>query len=242
MTLYAPIKNIDVKRTQLFINNEYVNSSSGKTFETVNPTTEEVVCQVGYGGFAKSNFVCYDVLLFSQVQEGDKADVDKAVAAAKAAMKRNSEWRKVNPADRGILLNKMADIIERDIVKIASVEVLDNGKPFQAAIGDIKTAASCFRFYAGFCDKIEGRTLAMPNGKFAYTRYEPVGVVGAITPWNFPFALACIKTAHALGAGNALVLKPAEQTPLTALMLGDVAIEAGVPAGKINEPFWSNLA
>ncbi len=157
--------------------------------------------------------------------------MDKAVAAAKNAMKRNSEWRKVNPAERGLLLNKMADIIERDIAQIASLEVLDNGKPFQAALGDIGAGIACFRYYAGSCDKIEGRTLAMPNGKFAYTRYEPVGVVGAITPWNFPFMLTCFKAAHALGAGNAMVLKPPEQTPLTSLLLGDIAIEAGVPAG-----------
>ena len=166
------------------------------------------------------------------MQEGDKADVDKAVAAAKEAMKRNSEWRTMNPSARGCLLIKMADIIERDIVKIASVEVLDNGKPFAAATGDIMAGIACFRYYGGFCDKIEGRTLAMDNGKFGYTRYEPVGVVAAITPWNFPFMLSCFKLAHILAAGNSVILKPPEQTPLSTLILGEIALEVGLPKGK----------
>ena len=105
-----------------------------------------------------------------QVQEGDKTDVDIAVAAAKAAMKRNSEWRNMNPSDRGRLLLRIADIIERDMVQIASLEIVDNGKPFHCAIDDIKFGVECLRYYGGFCDKIEGRTLAMDNGKFGYTR------------------------------------------------------------------------
>ena len=168
---------------------------------------------------------------FFQVQEGDRADVDKAVAAAKKAMKRNAEWRTMNPSDRGKLLLKIADIIERDIVQIASLESLDNGKPFLAAIEDISFGLQTLRYYGGFCDKIEGRTLAMDKGKFGYTRYEPVGVVAAITPWNFPFMFSCFKTAHILAAGNTVILKPPEQTPLTTLLLGDIALEAGLPKG-----------
>ncbi|XP_075243851.1 retinaldehyde dehydrogenase 3-like [Convolutriloba macropyga] len=208
-----PIKNPEIKRTQLFINNEYVNSTSGKTFETVNPATEETICMV---------------------QEGDKADVDKAVAAARAAMKRNAPWRKMNPNERGRIMNKVADIIERDAAKIASVEVLDNGKPFQSALVDMNNGIDWFRYYAGFCDKIEGRTLAMEDGKMGFTKYEPVGVVGAITPWNFPFMMTCLKLVQSLCAGNAVILKPPEQTPLTTLMFGDIAIEAGLPPGVVN--------
>jgi len=208
-----PIRNPEVKRTQLFIANEFVDSVSGKTFETINPATEDVICKV---------------------QSGEKADVDKAVTAAKEAMRRNSVWRTMAPAERGRVLMRMADIIERDIVQIASLEVVDNGKPFTAAVGDISVGVACLRYYGGYCDKIEGRTLCMEDGKMGYTRYEPVGVVAAITPWNFPFMLSCFKTAHALAAGNALVLKPPEQTPLTSLMLGDVAIEAGLPKGVLN--------
>ncbi|XP_063716629.1 aldehyde dehydrogenase X, mitochondrial-like [Symsagittifera roscoffensis] len=207
------IKKPAVKRTQLFINNEWVNAVGGKTFESINPATEDVICSV---------------------QEGGKADVDLAVSAARLAMKRNSPWRTMAPAERGLLLMKMADIIERDIEYIASLEVVDNGKPFTSAVGDIRAGIKCLTYYGGYCDKIEGKTLAMENGKMGYTRYEPVGVVGAITPWNFPFMLSCFKLAHVLGAGNSIVLKPPEQTPLTSLLLGDIAIEAGIPAGVIN--------
>lgn len=208
-----PIKDVKVKRTQLFINNQFVDSVSGKTFDSINPATEDVICQV---------------------QEGDKADVDKAVEAARVAMKRGSPWRTISPTERGQLLYRMAEIIDRDRAYIASVEVLDNGKPFTAAQWDLKAGADCLRFYAGYCDKIEGKTLAMPDGKFAYTRYEPIGVVAAITPWNFPFMLTAFKIAHALAAGNAIVLKPPEQTPLASLIFGDIALEVGVPAGVIN--------
>ncbi|XP_075266013.1 retinaldehyde dehydrogenase 3-like, partial [Convolutriloba macropyga] len=206
-----PIKNPEIKRTQLFINNEYVDCVSGKTFESVNPATEETICMV---------------------QEGDKADVDKAVAAARAAMKRNSPWRKMNPGDRGKILGKFADIMERDCAMIGTVEVIDNGKPFLMALLDIFNCANIFRYYAGYCDKIEGRTLAMEDGKMGFTKYDPVGVVGAITPWNYPFAMSCVKLAQCMCAGNAVVMKPPELTPLTTLMMGDMAIEAGFPPGQ----------
>lgn len=213
-SLPSPLLDLKVEYTQLFINNEYVNSVSGKVFPTVNPATGEKL---------------------ADVQEGDKADIDLAVAAAKTAFKRGSAWRNLDASSRGVLLLKLADLIERDRVKLATLETRDNGKPYAAAyLGDLVSCTKVLRYFAGLADKIVGQTIPADGNVFCYTRHEPVGVVGAIVPWNFPLALACIKLSPAIAAGCTVVLKPAEQTPLTAIYLGSLIKEAGFPPGVIN--------
>lgn len=206
-------KNPTVKYTKIFINNEFVDSVSGKTFPTINPSTGTKIVDIA---------------------EGDKADVDKAVAAAKQAFKLGSKWRTLDASARGLLINKFADLIERDAEYLASLETLDNGKTVANARNDIIAAIKGLRYYAGIADKIEGSTVPIDGPFFSFTRREPVGVVGAITPWNFPLVLACMKIGPALAAGCTLVLKPAEQTPLTALYLAALIKEAGIPAGVVN--------
>ncbi|BFZ01963.1 hypothetical protein BsWGS_05002 [Bradybaena similaris] len=215
MANLTPIRDLEVKYTKLFINNEFVNSASGKTFPTINPATGEKI---------------------ADIQEADKADVDRAVAAAKAAFALNSPYRKLNASARGQLLNKLADLIERDIRYIASLETLDNGKAFalHGSIGDTFFSAQVFRYYAGWADKICGRTIPVDGKHFSYTRHEPVGLCGQITPWNYPLVMAAWKIAPAVAAGNVVVLKPAEQTPLTALYLASLIKEAGFPPGVVN--------
>lgn len=209
----AAIRNPEVKYTQIFIDNEWHNSASRKTFPTVNPATATKI---------------------ADVQEGDKADVDRAVAAAKKAFKFGSKWRTTDASTRGMLLHKLAELIERDTAYLASLEVLDNGKPFTSAMGDVAFAVKTLRYFAGWADKIQGKTIPVDGDYFAYTRIEPIGVIGAILPWNFPILLICIKLGPALAAGNTLVIKPAEQTPLTSLYIAQLTKEAGFPAGVIN--------
>jgi len=206
--------NIDIKYTQVFINNEWRDSVSGKKFPTINPCTEEKICDVA---------------------EGDKADVNIAVEAAKAAFKRGSAWRTMNASDRGRLLNRLADLIERDREYLGQLETLDNGKPFKDAYNvDLHLALKCFRYYAGWTDKIHGQTLPTDGDFFTYTRHEPIGVVGQIIPWNFPILMLTWKLAPALCCGNVVVMKPAEQTPLTALYICSLVKEAGFPPGVVN--------
>jgi len=212
--LPTPISSPEIKYTQIFINNEFVNSASGKVFATINPSTGEKIVDI---------------------QEGDQADVEKAVAAAKEAFKRGSAYRNLDASERGRLLYKLSDLVERDKVLIASIETLDNGKPFaQAYAGDITGAIGMLRYYGGQADKVVGQTIPANGSVFCYTRHEPVGVVGAITPWNFPAFLAIAKIGPAVAAGCTLVLKPAEQTPLTALYLASLIKEAGFPPGVVN--------
>jgi retinal dehydrogenase len=213
MSAPTPVASPPIKYTQIFINNEYVNSESGKVFATINPSTGEKIVDV---------------------QEGDQADVEKAVKAAKEAFKRGSTYRNLDASARGRLLYKLSTLIERDQVLIASIETLDNGKPFSQAYSDIGSAAQLLQYFAGIADKIVGQTIPANGNVFCYTRHEPVGVVGAITPWNFPFFLACAKIGPAVAAGCTLVLKPAEQTPLTALYLSSLIKEAGFPPGVVN--------
>jgi len=197
--------------TKLLINNEWVDAVSGKTFETVNPATGEVIAHVA---------------------EADKADVDKAVAAAKKAWQK---WRNVNPSARCTLLNKLADLFEQHKEELAKLESLDNGKPYSASsAADIPLCIECLRYYAGWADKIQGKTIPVNGDVFCYTLHEPVGVVGQIIPWNFPLLMFVWKIAPALACGNVLVLKPAEQTPLSALRAGELIVEAGFPAGVVN--------
>jgi aldehyde dehydrogenase (NAD+) len=202
-----------VSATKLLINNQWVDSASGKTFPTINPSTGEVICQVA---------------------EADAPDVDRAVRAAREAFERGP-WRKAAASERGRLLNKLADLIERHADELARLESLDNGKPYAAAAAaDLPLTIACYRYYAGWADKVQGRTIPIAGDYFCYTRLEPVGVVGQIIPWNFPLLMQAWKLGPALATGNTVVMKPAEQTPLTALRVGELILEAGFPPGVVN--------
>ncbi|KAJ3060822.1 hypothetical protein HDU98_003225 [Podochytrium sp. JEL0797] len=198
--------------TNLFINNEFVPSVSGKRFDTVCPNTGEVICSVA---------------------EAQAEDVNIAVRAAEAAYK--TTWSKTTPAERSRLLNNLANLIDRDAEKLAAIEAYDNGKPFaQALAADVALLAGHFRYFAGWADKIDGRTVDVNSDTQAYTRHEPFGVVGQIVPWNFPLLMIAWKISPALAAGNTLVLKTSEKTPLSALKLAQLIVEAGFPAGVVN--------
>jgi phenylacetaldehyde dehydrogenase len=205
------------KTGKLLINGKWVEAASGKTFPTYNPATGEVLANVA---------------------AGDKEDIDRAVKAARAAFE-TGKWTKISPSERGKLLWKLADLLEKHAEEFAQLESLDNGKPLKIArVADLPLAIDHFRYYAGWATKIEGNTIPMglaQRGKFhAYTVREPVGVVGQIIPWNFPLLMAAWKLAPALTTGCTVVLKPAEQTPLTALRLGELIMEAGFPEGVVN--------
>ncbi len=205
------------KPRPMLIDGQWVETASGKTFETYNPATGEVLARVA---------------------SAEAADVDRAVRAARKAFE-SAAWRDLSPSKRGRLLWKLADLIEANLEELAELETLDNGKPlfFSRAV-DVPSAVEMFRYMAGWATKVEGNTIPLASpaaGKyFAYTLREPVGVVGQIIPWNFPLMMASWKMAPALAAGCTLVLKPAEQTPLTALRLGELVMQAGFPAGVIN--------
>lgn len=204
----------EIKFTKIFINNEWCDAVSGKTFPTINPATGEKIVDVA---------------------EGDKADVDKAVAAASAAFKLGSPWRTMDASERGRLLYRLSDLIERDREYLARLETLDNGKPYSDSYNvDLNLVIKCYRYYAGWADKIQGKTIPMDGNVLAFTRHEPVGVVGQIIPWNFPLLMQAWKLAPALCAGNTIILKPAEQTPLTALYVASLLVEAGFPPGVVN--------
>lgn len=206
-------KNPEIKYTKLFINNEFVDSISGKKFETLNPSTGKKI---------------------TEVAEAFKEDVDVAVKAARAAFKFGSPWRKLDASARGKMLYKLSDLIERDLDYLSSLETLDNGKPFTDSKLNILFAINCIRYCAGWCDKIHGSTIPADFGFFSMTRKEPVGVVGQIIPWNFPIVMFAWKLAPALAAGCTVVLKPAEQTPLTALYIASLCKEVGFPPGVVN--------
>jgi acyl-CoA reductase-like NAD-dependent aldehyde dehydrogenase len=201
-----------VKDQPLLIGGKWLDSVSGKTFPTVNPATGETICQVA---------------------EGDKADVDLAVKAARKAFE-EGPWPKMPASERGRLLNKLADLIEQNQEELAQLETLDNGKPLRdSRAADLPLTIKCYRYYAGWADKIHGKTIPVEGNFFCYTRHEPVGVVGQIIPWNFPILMAVWKLAPALAAGNAIVLKPAEQTPASILVLIELIADL-LPAGVIN--------
>ncbi|MGD1073333.1 MAG: aldehyde dehydrogenase family protein [Bryobacteraceae bacterium] len=200
--------------TKLLINNRWVASVSGKTFPTINPATGEEICQVA---------------------EADAADVNLAVKAARAAFDTKAPWRRFSAAERGRLLNKLADLIEKHADELAKLESLDNGKPYAVAkAADLPLTVACYRYYAGWADKVQGKTIPIGSDYFCYTRHEPVGVVGQIIPWNFPILMQAWKLAPALATGNTVVMKPAEQTPLTALRVSELIAEAGFPDGVVN--------
>jgi aldehyde dehydrogenase (NAD+) len=210
-TAFQP--EIKLGPTKLLINGKWVNSTSGKTFPTVNPSTGDVI---------------------TQVAESDAADVDKAVAAARAAFDKGP-WRKMSASQRGRLMNKLADLVEKYADELAQLEALDNGKPAHIArAADVNLTMACYRYYAGWADKIQGKTIPVNGRYFCYTKHEPVGVVGQIIPWNFPLLMQAWKLGPALAAGCTVVMKPAEQTPLTALRVGELIMEAGFPEGVVN--------
>ncbi len=198
---------------KMLINGEFVSSKSGKSFDTINPATGEVIVKV---------------------YEADKEDIDLAVKAARNAFE--GPWKKVTPYQKQQLLLKVADLIEKNAEEFAQLETLDNGKPInESKYVDIPVTVEHFRYYAGWATKIHGETLPVSCGNYlAYTLREPVGVVGQIIPWNFPLLMAAWKIAAAITCGNCVVLKPAEQTPLTALRLGELLMEAGFPPGVVN--------
>lgn len=201
------------KPKKLLIDGKWVDAESGKTFETYNPATDEVLAKVAEGG---------------------KADVDKAVKAARKAFE-EGPWRKMPTSERARLLYRLADEIEKRADEFAQLETLDNGKPIKESRWvDVVQTVETFRYYAGWCTKLEGETLNVNSNFFTYTLREPVGVVGQIIPWNFPMLMAAWKLGPALACGNTLILKPAEQTPLTALRLGELICEVGFPAGVVN--------
>ncbi len=197
---------------RLFIGGEWVDAADGVTFATYNPSTGEELARIA---------------------EGREKDVDAAVQAARAAF-RDPKWRRMSAADRGALLWKIGDAIEARANDLLALEVLDNGKPIREARFDIQGTVDAFRYYAGWTTKLEGQTIPVRGDVLNYTLREPVGVVGAIIPWNFPLQMAAWKVAPALACGNTVVLKPAEQTPLTALELAAIAAECGLPAGVLN--------
>src|SRR5690349_3491973 len=198
---------------QLLIGGKWAPAKSGKTFETLNPANEDVLALVAQGG---------------------KADVDEAVKAARKAFE-EGKWPAMSPHQRARYLFRVADLIEAHADELAMLESLDNGKPLaQARAVDIPGSAATFRYYAGWCTKIYGETNPSDPAMFNYTLREPVGVCGQIIPWNFPLSMASWKIAPALACGNTVILKPAEQTPLTALRLGELILEAGLPDGVVN--------
>jgi phenylacetaldehyde dehydrogenase len=201
---------------KLLIDGEWVAAASGRTFETINPATEDKLAEVAYG---------------------EKEDIDRAVRAARKAFAYDSPWRRMSPSARGKLIWRIGDLIEQHVDELAMLESLDNGKAVNVArVADVPLAADLFHYMAGWTTKILGDTtpISAPGEYLSYTLREPVGVVGQIIPWNFPLLMAAWKLGPALACGCTVVLKPAEQTPLSALYLGELLLEAGLPAGVVN--------
>ncbi|MEE6480159.1 hypothetical protein FKM82_012477 [Ascaphus truei] len=212
------VNNMTVKMPhQCFINGQFLNADDGKTYDTINPTDGSVICKVAYCSVA---------------------DVDKAVAAAKDAFE-NGEWGKMNARDRGRLLYKLADIMEEHQEELATIEAIDSGAVYTLALKThVGMSVQTFRYFAGWCDKIQGCTIpinqARPNRNLTFTKKEPLGVCAIVIPWNYPLMMLAWKSAACLAAGNTLVLKPAQVTPLTALKFAELAAKAGLPKGVIN--------
>jgi acyl-CoA reductase-like NAD-dependent aldehyde dehydrogenase len=196
----------------LLINNQWLPASSGMTMDVVNPATEDVIASVASAG---------------------PKDVDAAVAAARAAL--DGPWGKMSARERGRLVSRLADRLMEKVDEVARLETMHNGKPIGESRNiEVPAAAECFEYYAGWADKVMGETVPVKGNHLTYTLREPIGVVAAIVPWNFPLLLAAWKVAPALACGNTVILKPASQTPLTALALGEIAIEVGFPPGVLN--------
>jgi acyl-CoA reductase-like NAD-dependent aldehyde dehydrogenase len=199
-------------RNQLYINNEWLSARSGRTLDVVNPATEEVI---------------------TSVPAAEQADLELAVEAARAAL--SGPWSQLSPRERGRFVWNIGERLLDTADEVARLETLHNGKPItESRHIDIPAAAACFQYYAGWADKIHGETIPVDNNYLAYTLREPVGIVAAIVPWNFPLLLAAWKVAPALACGNTVILKPASQTPLTALALAQIARDVGLPPGVLN--------
>jgi acyl-CoA reductase-like NAD-dependent aldehyde dehydrogenase len=206
------LSSVGITSNHLFINNEWHPSSSGKTMSVVNPATEEVIAEVA---------------------SADKTDVDAAVEAARAAL--HGPWVALSARERGRLVRQLGERLMARADEIARLETLHNGKPiFESRHIEIPAAAECLEYYAGWADKVMGETIPVKGNHLTYTLREPIGVVAAIVPWNFPLLLAAWKVAPALACGNTVILKPASQTPLTAIALGELAVEVGLPPGVLN--------
>jgi phenylacetaldehyde dehydrogenase len=212
-------QSVSTKARRMLINGQWVDAASGETFATYDPATGDVICDVASGG---------------------KEDIDRAVKAARAAFE-SGPWRNMTPSDRGRAIWKLADLLEKNLEEFARLESLDNGKPLTVArVADVPLAVDLFRYMAGWATKIHGSTIPVsvpyaPGARFfTYTLREPIGVVGQIIPWNFPLLMAAWKLGPALATGCTVVLKPAEQTPLSALRLGELIQEAGIPDGVVN--------
>jgi acyl-CoA reductase-like NAD-dependent aldehyde dehydrogenase len=197
----------------LWIDNAYVDASGDATITSINPATGEPL---------------------GVVQEAASADVDRAVASARRALE--GEWGSMSSDDRGQLLWRIADVIEENVEELATLETLDNGKPLVAARrDDLPGCAAMFRYFAGWTTKLHGKVIPVSAGNFlTYTRHEPVGVCAGIIPWNYPLMMAAWKLAPALACGNTMIMKPAEQTPLSMLRFAELLAEAGLPAGVVN--------
>ncbi|HWT02915.1 MAG TPA: aldehyde dehydrogenase family protein [Pyrinomonadaceae bacterium] len=212
MSSAQPAASDQPRKYQLFIDGQWVDAESGKTFTTPNPATGQTLAEVA---------------------EADKADIDKAVAAARKAFE--GKWSKMSARDRGRLMYKLAQLIEENSTELAALETADNGKPIrESQYVDLPQVVENFEYFAGYATKIEGETIPVPGQMFNYTLREPIGVCGQIIPWNFPLLMAAWKLAPALAAGNTVVLKPAEQTPVNAMELGRLIQEAGFPDGVVN--------
>src|SRR5271170_4872057 len=219
VTLDSRVEEFIAAPRQLFINGQWSDAASGKTFETPNPATGDTLARVA---------------------EGDAEDIDRAVRAARSAFD-DGPWGRLTPSERGRIIWRIGDLILEHAEELAQLESLDNGKPYAVALGaDVPLAADLFHYMAGWATKIEGNSINssvpyMPGANFhSYTLREPVGVVGQIIPWNFPLLMAAWKLGPALTTGNTVILKPAEQTPLTALRLAGLIAGAGVPEGVVN--------
>src|SRR5713226_6305949 len=219
MTLDRNVESFIGAPRQLFINGQWCDAASGRTFETPNPATGETLAHIA---------------------EGDAEDINRAVRAARKAFD-DGPWSRMTPSERGRIIWRIGDLILEHTDELAQLESLDNGKPFAVAqAADVPLAADLFHYMAGWATKIEGNTIDisvpyMPGANFhSYTLREPVGVVGQIIPWNFPLLMAAWKLGPALTTGNCVVLKPAEQTPLTALLLAEIIAAAGIPDGVVN--------
>jgi aldehyde dehydrogenase (NAD+) len=201
-----------IEHKKLLINNVWRDAAGGKTMEVINPATEEVIATVA---------------------SAEKSDVDEAVKAARAAF--NGPWGKMSARERGRLLSQLADRLMEKADEVARLETLHNGKPiFESRQIEIPAAAECLEYYAGWADKVTGETIPVKGNYLTYTLREPLGVIGAIVPWNFPLLLASWKVGPALATGNTVILKPAPETPLTAIALGEIAVEVGLPPGVLN--------
>src|ERR1700739_1924117 len=217
--LQGKVSEFISKPRKMLVNGKWVESASGKTFPTYDPSTGEVLARVA---------------------EGDREDIDRAVKAARAAFE-TGPWPRLTASERGRLIWKLADLIEQHLKEFAELETLDNGKPLKVArAADVPLAVDLFRYMAGWATKIEGNTIPIsvpytPGAKYlAYTLREPVGVVGQIIPWNFPLLMVAWQLRTALATGCTVVIKPAEQTPLSCLRLGELVQEAGIPDGVVN--------